>query len=211
MIAGLSGNPSIQGGLNENEVIIKTPSGVDYLVKVAAADRHIMATTDNVSIWCVTRYSQETGSILWGGMDISARRRFNNLLKIPRLAGKVAIELAHPAAQILLMSQNAKVIAKNINGLGAKMAQTIVMNLEGILDESEAEIKPISLLSSAMKPDIRKDIITAMRSLGFSHHEAVEAVKLVEQRDDAAKIDITNGIKLALQHIKPKVFEMKES
>lgn len=212
MIAGLSGLPSIQGGLSENEVVIKTSGGVDYLVKVSSVDRKDMARMDNVSVWCVTRYSQDNGPVLWGGIAMSSRRRFNNLLKIPRLSGRVAIELAHPASQTLLSTRDSKQIAKHTAGLGEKMANTIVMNLDGILDENEmVDVRVQAPLFNKLHPDVRKDIVMAMKSLGFSSHEANESIKLVEQQDDASNIDVATGIKIALQHIRPKVFEMKEA
>lgn len=213
MIAGLTGISLVQGGLNENEVIVRTSGGVDYLVKVSIIDRRDMVKMDNVSIWCSTRYSQDNGPVLWGGIDVSARRRFNNFLKIPRLSGKVAIELSHPSSFNLLQMRDAKRLAKAVSGLGEKMAQAIILNLDSIIDNCDGpDIAIVPTASSQhLSHDVRKDIVLAMKSLGFSGHEANEAVKLVEQQENAMNIDLATGIKIALQHVRPKVFEVKES
>ena len=194
MIGALFGKSINLSGLGDGEVAILTADGVARIIKMAAKDNEFLnsdKSEENRPFWCVERYSQDNGSTLWGGIDFEGRARFLAMIKIQRMSGRVAVELAHPDNLQVIASQDAKRLGK-IPGLGPKM-------IPQVIEQAKANPSLFPCNNTGNKPDndVSDDLVETihltLRSLGITklseRNEMIEKAKKSLPDFQTMKID----------------------
>ncbi len=170
--------------------VIQTAGGVGYKV---------FCTTDTVSglhegapgtVWVYTAV-RENSIDLYGFKDLETLNFFELLLTISGIGPKSALSILGAATVQALtdavLSGETAYLTK-ISGVGKKVAEKIVLELKGKVGGEK---------SGAFESSGEIDTIEALKSLGYTHKEAKEALEKLPKDI----VDTTEKIKFALKHL----------
>jgi Holliday junction DNA helicase RuvA len=119
----------------------------------------------------------------------------------PKAAMGILSTLEPDALSLAILTEDAKTISK-APGIGLKTAKKVILELKDkmkdydFFDSMEQEDETIS--QTVASSNVRLETIEAMKSLGYSHVEAVKAVKQIKFTED---MSVEKAIKLALKAV----------
>ena len=189
MIGFLSGK-LLEADLN---TIIIDVSGVGYLVHPSASvlGKNLMVGEKiDLPIYTHVREDQIT---LFGFSSKAELELFKQLLTVSGVGPKsgLAIVGSGTVTEIKSAISNADVdFFQSISGIGKKTAQRIIIDLKSKI----GEVKELDLSSVEIKQ--RKDLLTALKSMGITTEEAKDAIKNVD-----VNLPLQEQIRLALKRI----------
>ena len=189
MIGFLSGK-LLEADLN---TIIIDVSGVGYLVHPSASvlgKNFSVGEKINLPVYTHVREDQIT---LFGFSSRAELDLFKQLLTVSGVGPKsgLAITGSGTVTDIKLAISNADVdFFQSISGIGKKTAQRIIIDLKSKIGEA----KELDLSSVETKQ--RKDLLSALKTMGITADEAKEAIKNVD-----ANLPLQEQIRLALKRI----------
>lgn len=134
---------------------------------------------------------RETASDLYGFLDQDDKTMFTQLLNIPKVGPKSALQIMSKASTTLIWdcvnAQDHKRLTK-LSGIGGKTAEKIVQSLEGKVPEHKKYTT-----SETETVNNQSDIIDALVSMGYSEKEVFEVLTTLtdnhpEIQDDQSKI-----------------------
>ncbi len=178
-------------------VIVHT-NGVGYKVSITEADMELLRINEHASLWIHTAVRDDAID-LYGFILKDSKEMFDSLLTVSGIGPKTALGVlsaaGHERIRDAVSTEEVSYLTA-VSGVGKKMAEKIVLELKGKI----AALSPqdgtgltgygYKGISSVTQSDI--DTIEALKSLGYNHREAKEAVEKLDtetrQKDTGEKI-----------------------
>ena len=139
----------------------------------------------------------DNGLFLYGFYDRAERELFLKLTSVTKVGPKVALSLLslYPAAQLIqhIVNQDAKALSQ-ANGVGQKLADSIVFNLKGKFDlvvEEEWTVPDLSFADAAPK----EEAISALIALGFDRPDSIKYIQTIYEDGLSSKELISMALK----------------
>lgn len=171
--------------------VVQTAGGVGYKVFATLDALSLLHEGSPATLWIHT-VVREDALDLYGFKDQEALSFFELLLTVSGIGPKSAIGVLSaatvPTLREAILTGETGYLTK-ISGVGKKVAEKIVLELKGKLGAIELGG------SDTLSGDI--DAIEALKSLGYTHKEAKEALENVPRET----IDTTEKIKIALRSL----------
>lgn len=173
-----------------DKFIIVETNGIGY--KIFGTTELISKTKENetVKIWTYLAV-RENALDLYGFSDKKGLDFFELLITISGVGPKTALNILNVATVDSLrkaISSGDTAHLTKVSGLGKKMADKIVLELKGKLGSYEE-------VQLGLREEI--DALEALKSLGYSHKEAREAL----QEIDKSLTSTSDRVKAALKHL----------
>jgi holliday junction DNA helicase RuvA len=179
------------------DAIIKTPSGLGYIVQLPPNDRILI--NDNIEVF-VLHVVREDDERLYGFHDLSDREWVEKLLKVngvgPKVAATIVYALGWRTLQTAIVSEDFKTLA-GVKGLGAKTAKKIVLELKG----ASTDISSMSEKILDMKDPTVTDFTNALTNMGYKKPEVVQVISSLKQDNEWDASDLQSMIKKALRSL----------
>ena len=122
---------------------------------------------------------------LYGFASEKDKEIFNIITSVRGIGGRAGISILSRLTADEVMKAidlNQVELFKTIPGIGNKKAETIVFNLRKSAEETAAI------------PDSHKEIISALRSLGFSHKEAMQKISEISDWQKKSAADVIHEV-----------------
>lgn len=141
---------------------------------------------------------REDAHLLFGFINKTERDCFRQLIKVSGIGPRIALALLSTISSQQLQQAIEEADLNTLcltPGIGKKMAERMLLELKGKL-VSNIDFTPTTGLfnSKANDSNIRKDIATALESLGYNTKEITQVIKQLPELTD-----ISQGIKEALK------------
>lgn len=188
MIAFVRGTVSEIG---EGYVVVETPSGVGYLVKISpeSALWDNLAVSSPVSLY-TSHQIRENGQDLYGFGSLEERNFFEQLLIVsgvgPRIASSLVAVLGQKQLAQMILSEDIEGIDA-VPGIGRKLAERIIVYLRDKalgVDKGEASAKPRKRIEK--KPELSV-VVQALERLGFNPRERDRMISELKESDFEGK------------------------
>ena len=188
MISQLTGEISHQ----DNNYIILDVSGIGYKIFITTEIGEKIKTNLSKKIKFWTHLSVRENSLdLYGFLEKQNLSFFEMLITISGIGPKTALGILNVATVEILTSaistKDTSYLTK-VSGIGQKNAEKIILELKN-------KITNIDSNNSNVKNDI--DVIEALKTLGYSNKQSVEALKKV----DKTIIDVGEKIKASIKFL----------
>lgn len=161
-------------------------AGIGFSVNVPLSLSQSVAINSITLIHIQTIFTRN-GIEFYGFKSEHEKEIFNVLTSVPGVGGRAAINILSRLSTEEItnaINQNRTEIFKTIPGIGKKKAEMIVFHLRKSVEEK------------ATIPDSHKELIQALRNLGFSNKEAVEKLSKIP---DLNKKSLSEAIELILK------------
>lgn len=164
--------------------IIIEAGGIGYNIMISGLDYEKLPTEES-EIKIHTYFSvKEDAMQLYGFLDKEAHEMFKLLLTVNGVGPKAGLAilsvLTPDDLRFAILSQDTKAITK-APGVGAKVAQRVLLELKDKVDLEEAfEKKSANVAEAKADKGPRNDAIMALTALGYSATESSKAVSQVE-------------------------------
>lgn len=195
MIAFLEG----EAWASDADRLVVNVGGVGYDLRVTQAVALDFRTVNRASFHIHTDV-RDNAIDLYGFRSVLERDLFRLLITVDRVGGRLALKILDqlPAAELAsAIRYGRKERLIKVNGVGAKAAERLVLDLKDKLDslrfEDTALAAPVSQHS---------DTLAALQQLGFTEREAQAAVHEAMQADPNA--DSNSLLRLALKILRPQ-------
>ena len=204
MIGKLSGKADSQG----DDYVIIDVNGVGYLVYASGKTLGKLVEGEFYKLFIETHVREEHIH-LYGFLTLEEKNFFNLLQSVNGIGTRMALSILSnltPADIQIAVNNEDKNIFKAISGVGAKLAERIVLELKGKvtkISSSSAIIKD-SLNIKNITPVTSNEVMKALINLGFSRFEAQNAVQGIITQNPEISID--ELIKTALKNRNSKFF-----
>lgn len=160
--------------------------GVGYRVSVSPQAASRIQDGDTIKLYIhMQAYSQvnDITFVLFGFPTREEREMFDRLLSVSGIGSKVAMavlsRLSVNELAIAIMAEDAATLNK-INGIGAKTAQRIILELKGKVQGKDAGGNAF-LIPEQEKGGILQEAIAALTALGYAPSEAARAVSAAKE------------------------------
>jgi len=173
MIAFLSGKIK---DVFDNFVIINSKEGVGYKIEGLPIEAKII--DQEVEIYVYTHYTQQE-TRLFGFLDRDCYMLFHSLIGVSGVGPKSAIVLLNNIGvdniKLAVLEKNHKALLGN--GIGQKIAQKIVIELEGKFDRKDIKFENASNVGTNTIDDVKM----ALEGLGYNQKEISNALATIDQ------------------------------
>jgi len=189
MIAKIEGQISYIG----NRFLIVDVSGVGYKLFVTNEAISLSKIEESIKLWVHTAV-RENSIDLYGFLDIEELSFFELLLDVSGIGPKSALSTLSVAPVSTLRKAIASgdtTYLNKVSGIGRKTAEKIIIELKDKLKEYEGDIATSRVMQE------ERDILEALRTLGYSQDEAREAIKKIPSN----MTEMNNRLKEALKII----------
>ncbi|HOX91157.1 MAG TPA: Holliday junction branch migration protein RuvA [Candidatus Paceibacterota bacterium] len=189
MIAKIEGQISYIG----NRFLIVDVSGVGYKLFVTNEAISLSKVEESIKLWVHTAV-RENSIDLYGFLDIEELSFFELLLDVSGIGPKSALSTLSVAPVSTLRKAIASgdtTYLNKVSGIGRKTAEKIIIELKDKLKEYEGDIATSQVMQE------ERDILEALRTLGYSQDEAREAIKKIPSN----MTEMNNRLKEALKII----------
>lgn len=189
MIGKLSGRVDSQG----DDYVIIDVNGVGYLVYASGKTLAKLTEGETYKLFIET-HVREDHIHLYGFLSIEEKNFFNLLQSVNGIGTRMALSILSSLTPIdiqIAINNEDKNIFKAISGVGAKLAERIVLELKDKIAKmasSSAAIKD-SLNIKGITPIDSNEVIKALVNLGFSRFEAQNAVQEIITKNPEIPID----------------------
>ncbi|MEK7207931.1 MAG: Holliday junction branch migration protein RuvA [Patescibacteria group bacterium] len=184
MISYLSGTVSEKGA----RYAIIDVHGIGY--KVWVTDDTLRQLKPNVAVKLRTHHAvREDSEELFGFLNEEDLKLFELLLNVPGIGPKTALNILNVATPDTLrrsITSGETAYLTKISGIGKKTADKIILELREKLGASEE--------GTGLKEEV--DALEALKSLGYSHSEAREALKAVPKETTGTSERVKQALKL---------------
>ena len=189
MIGKLSGRVDSQG----DDYVIIDVNGVGYLVYASVKTLAKLTEGETYKLFIET-HVREDHIHLYGFLSIEEKSFFNLLQSVNGIGTRMALSILSSLTPIdiqIAINNEDKNIFKAISGVGAKLAERIVLELKDKIAKiasSSAVIKD-SLNIKKITPIASNEVIKALVNLGFSRFEAQNVVQEIITKNPEISID----------------------
>ena len=138
---------------------------------------------------------------LYGFFSLEELNLFEMIISVSRIGAKTALSILSNMSPskfaLCVVTNDAKYIAKNTQGLGLKGAERIVLELKDKFKGIEFENTDAEEIISGNSLASQSDAVSALMVLGYSKQESEAAVKGLEgNTEDVIKIALTKLMKV---------------
>lgn len=191
--------------IEENMVVIDQ-NGIGFAIRTSQTTIATLPSVHEKAKLYTYMYVKEDEISLYGFESKQERKAFLLLIGISGIGPKAAISILSALSvqelQLAVMSGDYKAITK-ANGVGAKGAQRIVMELKDKLDlndmlGNESDGNQMGNVEITGQQDMIAETALALTSLGYSNMEALQAIRKVQ---NAEQLDTETLLKEALKKI----------
>ena len=189
MIAKIEGQISYVG----DRFLIVDVYGVGYKLFVTNEAISLSKVEESIKLWVHTAV-RENSIDLYGFLDIEELSFFELLLDVSGIGPKSALSTLSVAPVSTLRKAIASgdtTYLNKVSGIGRKTAEKIIIELKDKLKEYEGDIATSQVMQE------ERDILEALRTLGYSQDEAREAIKRIPSN----MTEMNNRLKEALKII----------
>lgn len=163
--------------------VVVDAGGVGYQLFMSTPSiERIGAEGADVTVWCYL-YVKEGIMDLYGFLTPEEKSMFMHLIGVSGIGSKSAISVlsvAPPEALAMsIITKDYKLLQK-AQGIGAKAAQRIVLELSDKLKNSDIKIDDISEGYAVQDNDNRSEALSALIVLGYSDIESRKVLKLID-------------------------------
>lgn len=166
---------------DEKRFVLLTQGGVGYEVFAPLALLGRLAKSQVIEIWIYTKVSENEIS-LYGFDDTAQKQFFEKLISISGIGPKMGLQiLSNPTDQFLAAVQSGDhVYIAQTPGIGKKMAQKIIVELQGKLDlQSENQMHLSSQHTEAMQ---------ALEGLGYDKATIAQVLRSAPENLSAEEL-----------------------
>lgn len=192
MIAYISGRVT---GRILDQVIVKTPSGVGYLVHVPQSLK--MMVNENVEIFTL-HVKRDDKDELYGFTQLKDREYVDTLLKVSGVGPKVAANIIYTLGwEILQKAINEGDVdtISSVKGLGVKTAKKIVIELK----DSKANISDFDYIN--INDQSISDFTETLSGLGYKKSEIVSVISQMKKDNLWDQSDLVQMVKTGLKYL----------
>lgn len=179
---------------NINSIVINT-NGVFYEVHVSLNTNSLTPNVGEEIFIYTYLQAKEDGITLFGFSKIEEKKLFLLLIQASGIGPKMAIKILGGVGQDMLQDAIATGdhhLLKSIPGIGAKMAQRIVVELKDKFKDSVISGEN----ASGDLNDVKSDVVAALVNLGY---KIADGRKIVEKLDSTS--DFETMLKVALNKL----------
>ena len=197
MYAYIKGSLEIK---SQNYVVVET-QGVGYKIFMSeSAIDKLGSIGDNIKVYTYLKVREDDMS-LYGFNTNEELRMFELLLSVSGVGAKTAITMLSnitPSSFALAVITNDVNRIKSLPGIGPKGAQRIILELKDKIKTEEAvsEDKNISIKSSILDSENKKEAMSALQVLGYNKKEIENALSKV-----SADLSVEDMIKEGLKNL----------
>ncbi len=175
MIAFLSGKII---AIFNNQIILRLPSGLGYLVQISPKQNFILNETVELFILEVQR---DNKTELFGFTNLQDREWVEKLLKVdgvgPKIAAQIVYLLGYEGLLQAIQNNDVKALTQ-IKGLGQKTAKKIVLELKS------TQVELTELETSSKQSDQSVTTFTeTLTNLGYKRREIVEVISQLKAKN----------------------------
>lgn len=189
----------IQGRLAEKsptEVIIDC-NGVGYHINISLHTFSLLPNSENIKLYTFLQVKEDAHT-LFGFMEKAERELFKLLLSVSGVGASTArtmLSSITPQQIIHAIAGNDVATVQSIKGIGAKMAQRIILDLK----DKVLKVYNLEEVSAVESNTNKNEALSALEVLGFMRKSAEKVVdKIVKDNPDAS---VESIIKLALKNL----------
>ncbi|THB68397.1 MAG: Holliday junction branch migration protein RuvA [Desulfovibrio sp.] len=197
MIAYLTGTLLEVG---ESSCLLLTEGGTGYEVALPATFlSQLPDKGEQVEIYIAT-IVREDALDLYGFASWDERTTFQALISVPKLGPKTALAMLSmytPDDLRTITASDDLTALKRVPGIGAKTAQTILLELKYKLKTVDSPALVTSLKDQAAS--VLRDALTGLTNLGYGEDEAAKALETVLGAEP--DLDVTSALRAALKHM----------
>ncbi|KIR02833.1 Holliday junction DNA helicase RuvA [Lachnospiraceae bacterium TWA4] len=183
--------------------IILENGGIGYKIYVTTSWlERLIPPIEDLTVYTYLQV-REDGMSLYGFQTQKERFVYDYLIGVngvgPKAAMGILSVLDPDALSLAILMEDTKAITK-APGIGLKTAKKIIlelkdkMKLEDVLVEEQKEVKVVQDVDSK----VQLETLEAMKALGYSHSEALKAVKQISFTEN---MKVEDAIKLALKAV----------
>jgi Holliday junction DNA helicase RuvA len=184
MIAMLTGQVT-EKSLN---AVVVDVQGVGYGVFVVHEDQRQLISDQPVTLY-IYEHIRENSHDLYGFLRIETKQLFERLIEVNGVGPKVALSLlsigSTDTVRQAIASGNTKLI-QAAPGIGKRVAERIVVDLKDKVGLVGVDITTSGLLQSEAAA-LQDDAVAALLALGFSLHDAMQALQPIDPSLPAEK------------------------
>ena len=190
MISSLSGTVRHK----DLNALVVDISGVGYKVFVTTETALETSPSSPIFLW-THLVVRETSLELFGFLDKETLDTFELLITIPGIGPRTALGILNVATPSMLRQAVASADTSyltRVSGIGKKNAEKIVLELKDKLKITKED--------TGMDTRSEGDALEALVSLGYSEHDAREALKRVSKDTKGASERVKAALKILSQH-----------
>ncbi len=159
-------------------------NGVGFTVNVPFTYAQTISVNSTITVHVQTVFGRNDME-LYGFASEKDKEIFNVITSVRGIGARAGISILSRLSADEVMKAidlNQVELFKTIPGIGNKKAETIVFNLRKSAEETAAI------------PDSHKEIISALRSLGFSHKEAMQKISEISDWQKKSVADVIHEV-----------------
>lgn len=191
MIAHLKGTVS---KLSPGELLVDV-QGVGYRVMVPIDVWDIVKDSTEQGLW-ISTYVREDRLELFGFIDRTMRLLFENLIDMPGIGPRTALEICAVPGRLLtqaIAQQDPKMLT-SIKGIGKKTAEKLLVDLKS-MSEKDPGIFGAGGADSDEIHDADQDTIAALSALGYDMPTIMNALKNIPNEVQSTEERVTAALR----------------
>jgi holliday junction DNA helicase RuvA len=192
MLAYISGKIVHRSGDN---LVIKTASGLGYLVQVAANSNFLV--NENIELFLYNSVNRENQQELFGFEDFSLREWMIKLIQVPgvgpKMGATIVFALGNKIGQIL--RQGELEALQEIKGLGAKTAKKILLEFQG---------KDFDMNNLSNNNPFALQFSESLKNIGYKQSEIVTTITQLKTLDKWDEQNLAETLRWSLKLLSKK-------
>lgn len=185
---------------SNSKVIIKTPSGIGYLVTISPSLKIMINEQVELFIYNAVR---ENISELFGFKDSKDLELNDKLLKVngigPKMSALIIYTLGYDTI-IKALSENDSNAFVNVKGLGGKTAKKIILELKGEFNPDNDETK----YSNSGHTEFSLSFTEALSNLGYKRSDIVRTITHLKKTKIWDESELPSTIRNGIKHLSKK-------
>jgi len=178
--------------IEDSKVIVEV-NNIGYVVYIPTREVASLELGKEFKIY-LYRHIYENGDDLYGFIDKNSRKLFVSLMEVngvgPKLALKILSYLSPSEVVKAIVSEKSGILS-SIKGVSEKTAERIVSELKNVIHK-------IGISYEETQSNF-EDLVKALRSLGYSQNEILQAVNLAKKKEPRLlSIDVSQALQICL-------------
>lgn len=178
--------------IEDSKVIVEV-NNIGYVVYIPTREVASLELGKEFKIY-LYRHIYENGDDLYGFIDKNSRKLFVSLMEVngvgPKLALKILSYLSPSEVVKAIVSEKSGILS-SIKGVSEKTAERIVSELKNVIHK-------IGISYEETQSNF-EDLVKALRSLGYSQNEILQAINLAKKKEPRLlSIDVSQALQICL-------------
>ncbi len=165
-------------------------NSIAYKVYITSRTAGVLKNGEDITIYTYLNITQQFETYLYGFTTRQERAMFEKLIGVSGVGPKAALSVLSTLdiSQIAtaLISSDSKAFAR-ANGIGAKTANRIVLELKDKVEISELIGQENAVVISPGQEGAASEALDALLSLGYNRAEASQAIAIVKDNAETAE------------------------